>query len=89
MFSAKEKAIFSNIINVKTNIFHFFFCDWVKKKDKALITAGLIVCILLIILGITPLFGIEEPILFLAVAVPTCIVLAVFGLKARFELYKK
>lgn len=89
MSFVKEKAIFSNIINVKTKSFHSFF-DCMqrkekKRKEKLIITLALVVCFLLIFISLTPLFGVDDPVFFLIIAVPTCVILAVFGLKARYQ----
>lgn len=84
MFFVKEKAIFSNIINVKTKSFHSFF-DCMQRKEKLIIALALVVCFLLIFISLTPLFGVDDPVFFLIIAVPTCAILAVFGLKARYQ----
>jgi len=56
-----------------------------EKKERVITIIAAIVCIYLILVSITPLFGIEEPLLFLIIAIPTCAVLAIFVFKVRLE----
>ena len=60
-----------------------------KKQEKRILIIGVGVCILLLFVSITPLFGIDNHYYFLIIAIPTCVVVTAFGLKIRYEIFHK